>query len=379
MMTSAATTPATTSASRTTPRIIDVDVHHQITDWQAIADHAPEGLRHRIARPGGPPLARHGFLAVGDAFGTAPRSPVVDGRQPHPAADPAWVAEHYLGARGVDLAILTGCEFRLSAQPNPDMAAALATGINNWTLATWVRPFSCFKGSILVAPQDPAQAVAEIDRLGDDPGMVQVLIGSGSEAPLGRRQYHPIYAACVRHGLPLALHIGGEGAGAAPPATAAGHPSTYFEWYGSLPQSYMAHIMSLVTEGVFERFPTLHVVLHEAGIAWLPHVMWRFDKNWKAQRGETPWVKEPPSRTILRHFATTLYPLEDGFSQEQIGQMLAMIEGERTLLFGSAFPDWRYGDPFAQVEELPEAFRAPVLAGSALGLYGTRLLAPNQP
>jgi predicted TIM-barrel fold metal-dependent hydrolase len=254
------------------------------------------------------------------------------------------------------------------------MAATLATGLNNWTLERWVRPFGCFKGSILIAPQDPAQAVAEIDRLAGDPGMVQALMGSSTESPLGRRQYHPIYEACARHALPLALHIGGEGTGSTPPSTAVGHPSTYFEWYGSLPQVYMAHIMSMVTEGVFERFPTLKVILCDGGLLWLPHVMWRFDKNWKAQRGETPWVKEPPSQYILRHFYTTLYPLEAAQSPEALAQTLEMVEAERTLLFGSGYPDWRYGDPFAQVEELPEALRPNVLAGSALAVYGERLL-----
>ena len=39
----------------------------------------------------------------------------------------------------------------------------------------------------------------------------------------------------------------------------------------------MAHIMSMVTEGVFEKFPTLKVVLYEGGIFWLPHIMWRFN------------------------------------------------------------------------------------------------------
>jgi predicted TIM-barrel fold metal-dependent hydrolase len=359
------------------PRVVDVDLHHQIPDWKAVAPYAPAGLRHRVARPGGPPLARHGFQMVGAPFGTAPL-PAGAGTPPHPATDPAWVAEHYLKARGVDLAILTGSQFSLSAQPNPDMAATFATGLNDWTLATWVRPFDCFKGSILVAPQDAELAVAEIDRLGDDPGMVQVLIGSGAESPLGRRQYHPIYAACVRHNLPLALHCGGEGAGSTPPATAVGHPSTYFEWYGSLPQSYMAHITSMITEGVFERFPTLKVILYESGLFWFPHLMWRFDKNWKAQRGETPWVKEPPSQYMLRHFYLSLYPLEAAPGPAELEQTLAMIEGERRLLFGSSYPEWRYGDPFDQVAELPAPLRPAVLAGNALAIYGERLLASHR-
>ena len=217
------------------------------------------------------------------------------------------------------------------------------------------------------------QAVLEIDRLANDPGMVQVLMGSASESPLGRRQYHPIYEACVRHNLPLALHLGGEGAGMSPPSTAVGHPSTYFEWYGSIPQNYMAHIMSMVTEGVFERFPTLKVLLYEGGVLWLPHIMWRFDKNWKAQRSETPWVKERPSTYILRHFYSASYPLET-MSKTELEPVLEMIEAEHTLLFSSNYPNWLFGDPFAMVADLPEALQQRVMVKNALDLYGDRLL-----
>lgn len=367
--------PARARVSRdpATLRAIDVDLHHQIVDWSAVAEYAPAGLRWRVGRRGGPPLARHGFKKVGAGFGTAPIPPS-NGGAAHPAADPRWVKERYLDARGVDVAILTGSLLSLGVQPGADLAAALAQSVNDWTLETWVRPFDCFKGSILVAPQDPIQAVEEIDRIGDDPGMVQVLLSSASEAPLGRRACHPIYEACVRHGLPVALHIGGEGAGNSPAATPVGHPSTYFEWYGALPQSYMAHIMSMVTEGVFEQFPTLKVVLYEGGIFWLPHVMWRFDKNWKAQRSETPWVKRPPHEYILEHFYSTTYPLEAAPKPEYLHQTLSMIQGERTLLFSSNYPNWEYGDPFEMIQDIPSAMRRRVLVENALAVYGDRLL-----
>ncbi len=350
---------------------IDVDLHHQIADWSAIAPFAPAGMRHRFTRTSGPPLARHGFRHVG-----AMES---NGGEPAPSAhDPNEVKERYLERRGVDVAILTGSLFTLGVQPNADLAAAVAGAVNDWTLATWVRPLDCFKGSILVAPQDPIRAAAEIDRLGNDPGMVQVLMGSASESPFGRRAYHPIYEACVRHDLPLALHIGGEGAGMSPPATAVGHPATTFEWYGALPQSYMAHLMSMVTEGVFERFPSLRVVLYEGGIFWLPHVMWRFDKNWKAQRSETPWVKEPPSAYIRRHVFSTTYPLEAAPNAAYLHQMIEMIDGKRTLLFSSGYPDSPYGDPFEMLADLPAAITRRVMVENALAVYGERLLAANR-
>jgi predicted TIM-barrel fold metal-dependent hydrolase len=372
-----ATVPTESPVARRDPthlRAIDVDLHHQVVDWNAVGQYAPAGLRWRIARRGGPPLARHGFWKVGASFGDAPLPPKVNDRQPHPSGDPRWVKEHYLDPRGVDLAILTGSLLSLGVQPSMDLAAAVARGVNDWTLDTWIRPFDCYKGSILVAQQDPAAAVAEIDRLGEDPGMVQVLMCSAGETPLGRRAYHPIYEACARHNLPLALHLGGEGTGTSSPATAVGHPSTYFEWYGALPQSYMAHIMSMVTEGVFERLPSLKVVLYEGGIFWLPHVMWRFDKNWKAQRSETPWVVHPPSRYILDHFYSTTYPLEAAPDPKYLHQTLDMVQAERTLLFSSNYPNWEYGDPFEMIRDIPEAMRRRVLVENALAVYGDRLL-----
>lgn len=364
------TAPAPAPARRdpTSLRAIDVDLHPPLPDWAVLAPYAPAGLRHRLTRQGGPPLARHSFTPVGARYGSAP---VPAAGQP---ADAAWVKAEYLDRRGVDLAILSAATTSLSAQPNADLAAALATALNDWVLDAWVRPYSCFKGSILVAPQDPAQAVAEIDRLAGEPGMVQVILGSGTETPLGRRAYHPIYAACARHNLPLALHCGGEGAGLTPPATAVGHPSTYLEWYASLPQTYMAHLVSLVTEGVFARYPTLKVVLYEGGILWLPHLLWRFDKNWKAQRAETPWVTAPPSATLLAHCALTTYPLEAFPTPTALHQALALIAAERTLLFASNYPAWTVGDPFAMVADVPEPLRRRVLVENALALYGDRLL-----
>jgi predicted TIM-barrel fold metal-dependent hydrolase len=287
------------------------------------------------------------------------------------------VRAEYLEPRGVDRAVLTGSLLSLGVQPGPDLSAALARGVNDWTLETWVRPHDCYKGSILVAQQDPAQAAAEIDRLGQDPGMVQVLMCSASEAPLGRRAYHPIYAACARHGLPLALHIGGEGAGISARPTGAGHPATYFEWYASLPQSYMAHIVSMVSEGVFEKFPTLKVVLYEGGVGWLPHLLWRFDKNWRAEHASVPWLRRPPSGYIVEHVYSTTYPLEK-LDPTHTDQILGMVHADGRLLFSSNYPNWEYGDPFEMIEQVPDEIRRRVLVENALALYGDRLLAPNR-
>ena len=63
------------------------------------------------------------------------------------------------------------------------------------------------RASIHIAPADPQQAAAEIDRLGDHPGVAQVMMPAGSLHPFGNRIYHPIYEACERNGLPMCVPL----------------------------------------------------------------------------------------------------------------------------------------------------------------------------
>ncbi len=317
------------------------------------------GLQHRMKLERERSLARHGFRKVGSTA--------------RPATDPDKVVE-VLEQRGVDRAVLVGNVFSLGVQPNFDLAAALARGINEATYEIWLRGRDRLRGSILVAQQDPDQAVDEIDRWGDNPAFVQVLMCSASESPFGRRAFHPIYEACVRHNLPIALHIGGEGAGISSPSTPVGHPNTFVEWYSALPQAYMAHLMSMVTEGVFERFPTLKVVLLEGGIAWLPHVTWRLTKNFKAVRAETPWLTKLPAEYIAEHFYLSTYPLEELPGERALERVLGMENLANRVIFSTGYPYEEYGDTFEMVAGLPEGLKRKVMVENALSLYGDRLL-----
>jgi predicted TIM-barrel fold metal-dependent hydrolase len=88
-------------------------------------------------------------------------------------------------------------------------------------------------------------------------------------------------------------------------------------------------------------------------------------------------VRERPSAYILRHVYSTTYPLELAPDAMALHQVLEMVQAERTLLFSGGYPDWDHGDPFAMLDDLPEAIRPRVMAENALAVFGERLLAPN--
>src|SRR3712207_9196923 len=74
--------------------------------------------------------------------------------------------------------------------------------------------------------------------------------------------------------------------------------------------TFASQVTNIVSEGVFDQWPSLRVALLEAGWTWLPAHMWRFDKEWKNLRRLVPWVKRPPSEYIREPIRLTVQPLD---------------------------------------------------------------------
>ena len=159
--------------------------------------------------------------------------------------------------------------------------------------------------------------------------------------PAGNRRYWPIYEAAERHGLPVAMHVFGAGGH---PYTGAGWPSFYIEEGAGHSTSCQTVVTSLVIEGVFERFPTLKVVIVEGGFGWLPALTWRLDKLFERMRGEVPHLKRRPSEYIREHIWVTTQPMEEPDDRRQLLDMMEWIGWDR-LLFATDYPHWDFDDP----------------------------------
>ena len=354
--------------SETAVGLVDTDVHQALPN---LLPYLPRQWRDRWAATG---------LGTGTGYtnprGVLRRDVTPPGGGP-PASDPLFLLSDHLDRYGIDYAVLTG-PFVLPLGTDPDYLNAIACAVNDATVDGWLGVSPRFRGSILVNADDPPAAVAEIRRLGGRADMVQVLMASTTRQPCGQRPYHPLYEAAAEHGLPVALHPGAEGVGLAAPPTPVGYPSRYLEWHNMLPLTAMAQLNSLVCEGVFEKFPTLRVVLVEGGLSWLPQLMWRMDKNFKALRDTVPWLTRLPSDYVREHVRLTTQPVEEPDRPEYLAQVLTMMDAARTVMFSSDYPHWDNDNPRLLFRRLDPDVRARIMGGTAAELYGLSAPPPSE-
>ncbi|WNR46039.1 amidohydrolase family protein [Paenibacillus roseipurpureus] len=346
-------------------KVIDCDVHNALTSPLELVPYLPEPFATR--------LRETGMMAVPNGW-YSPAGPYRKDAIPPsggaPGSDPDFVYEHLVKPYNMAYAMLLGDRImNICNHPDADYASALASAYNNWMIDKWLGTYKEFKGALVVAPQDPHAAAREIDRLGGHPDIVQVMMGTGARMGYGQRFYHPIYEAAQRQGLPIILHPGAEGSGVSNAPTAAGYPSSYLEWHTSLSQNYMAHLLSLICEGVFAKYPGLKVVLAEGGIGWLPHLMWRLDKNYKALRAQVPWLTRMPSEYVRDHCFLTTQPIEEPADAKHLAYMFEMIDAENILLFSSDYPHWDFDAPPQILRKLSEEAREKIFYRNAKVLY----------
>ncbi|SFL56352.1 Predicted metal-dependent hydrolase, TIM-barrel fold [Paenibacillus sp. 1_12] len=287
-----------------------------------------------------------------------------------PATDPDFLREQLINAYDEAHAILLPRAF-CNLLPDPDFATAVAAAYNDWLADTWLGKYNgdgVFKGSITIAHQDPLAAAKEIERWAGHPHFVQVMTDSGARAPFGQRQYNPIYEACNKHNLPLAIHPGTDGMGINVQASP-GYPTHYIEWHTSISLAFQSHLISFLTEGVFEKFPQFRVVLVEGGVSWLPALLWRLNAEYKALRSEVPWVTKRPSEYVRDHVRITSQPLERPDDDKQLLQILEMMDAEHILMFASDYPHWDFDSPKFAFPKLPEQLRQRIYYENAKQFY----------
>ena len=323
---------------------IDCDIHPFVPNTRALFPYMPEQWRemsevrgiddlHSINYPDNTPLTVR-----------------PDWRPPsgRPGTDAATVARRALDPFGSDIGILN-CLYGVQTLFSEDLAYAYVRAVNDWVRAEFLDREPRFRASIVVSLENIEMAVAEIERCAADRRFVQVLLLAGTARPLGRRNFWPLYEAAVKHDLAIGIHAGSE---LRNPPTALGWPSYYLEDYVANAQTFQYQLTSLFTEGAFNRFPTLKLVMLESGWTWVPALLWRIAKYWGGLRMEIPWADRSPAEIVRDQVRFSLTPTDTPPSPAQLGRLIEHIGSDEVLLFSTDYPHAQ----FAGTDVFPAGF-----------------------
>lgn len=354
--------PAVERGQRLDHPIIDVDVHEAFTSVTDLIPYLSEPYRSLVARGWKPPAPPYAKWGAGGG-GRADARPASGGP---PGSDLGLMREQLLDAYPIERAILTGYFYPAAMEDmQVEFASALASAYNDFQIDQWLARDERLLGSIQIASQDPVAAAREIDRLGTHPQMIQVVLAMTTRA-FGDPYYFPIFEAAQRQDLRVATHQTTFVQGAC------GMGRYYIERHMLIPQSTMSQVVSFVCNGVFDRFPDLRFVALEGGFTWLPHLLWRMDREYKSLRQEIPWVKKRPSEYIVGDgrmtFATQ--PTEDLSADEWL-KVHELIGNDDLILFATDYPHFDFDSPVRSLPaRLPDGLKRRILYDNARAFYG---------
>jgi len=360
----------TPGIERTKPKrpypVIDCDVHPMMNSPKQLAPYLSAAWRERLnIGEYDHPTRRvpHGWFFPGQRDGNRVDSFPEKGNA---GSDQALVVKQVFGDHGIGYAVLmSGQTLFLGGIANADLAATVTSAYNDWMVNEWLTYDKRFLGSIAVAPQDPLRAAAEIRRLAGHPQMVQVFVAT-PERRIGNPRYDPIWQAADEVGLPVTWHPGGG----PPGGGIAGPPNSYIEGFASLTFTAQAQFISVITEGVFEKFPKMKFAIVEGGIAWVLSAIWRIRRAWLANRDELPYMKRSPEDYLREHIRISTQPMEEPEGDpSDIYQALKILDCERWLMYASDYPHWDFDNPEVALRGFPAEVEKKIMYDNPKAFY----------
>jgi predicted TIM-barrel fold metal-dependent hydrolase len=150
---------------------------------------------------------------------------------------------------------------------------------------------------------------------------------------LGQPQFDPIYAAAQELGVPIGFHATAQ--------VAVGN-TRFHKYLGvhmtSHPFEQMLSIVSIISNGVLDRFPKLKVAFLEAGVGFLPYWMERFDEKYLKRKSEMEPLKLLPSEYIK---INRCYFTCEG--EESALPLVIEQFGDECMMYASDYPHWDTG------------------------------------
>jgi uncharacterized protein len=288
-----------------------------------------------------------------------------------PGGDPQAMLQA-MDREGIDVSIV----FRTMASHliavdglDPKLSAAVCRGFNNWLGDFCDKDRTRLKPAALIPLHDTTLAVEEARRAVRDLGAVALIL---SNHPVDGRPWYdthwdPVWAEAERLGVPITFHgiqmayqehLGRRFMDNFALAHAAGHPI-----------ELMLALGSLLTGGVFARYPGLRAAFLEGSCSWVPWWLWVLDERVeKFGDDERFALTMPPSEYFRRHCWVSVEP------DEALAAQTFATLGDDNIVISSDWPhdDSAYPhavDEFLAIEGVSAESKRKVLWDNCARLY----------
>jgi predicted TIM-barrel fold metal-dependent hydrolase len=249
------------------------------------------------------------------------------------------------------------------ATPDVDLHLAMVRAYNDW-ISEYVEHAPDRFGGLAMLPNRGAEsAAAEVERVWDRPGVRGFVMGC---YPNGTLEVEPeddaAWRALADAGITLSLHVSLQQA----MPTSHRSPLPGYGRFFDAPN----RIVQMIFAGMFDRFPTLDLVVAEVDCGWVPYFKEQIDNNWERLRSTSAYtLAAMPSEYVERHVHFTY--ITDTVAVRHRDEI-----GVERMLWSSDYPhisaDWPHSWRTIEgsMAGVPDAERELILAGNAMRLYG---------
>ena len=256
---------------------------------------------------------------------------------------------HDMDAAGIDKQLL------LLTSPGVQVfdaatAVAVAASSNDQAAEVVRRHPDRFAALAAIAPQDPQAGAGELERSVKRLGLKGAVINSHTRGEfLNDRKFWPIFEAAEALGVPVYLHPNTPPRDMIGPFLERGLEGAI---YGFAVECGM-HLLTLITSGVFDRFPKLRLVVGHLGEG-APFWMFRFDFMHRAQVQARRYAcLKPLERKVSEYLRENVFFTTSGMAWEPAILFTRSVVGADHVLYAMDYPYQYVPEEVAAMEALP--------------------------
>jgi len=254
----------------------------------------------------------------------------------------------------------------MSSIRDPQLLAAGCRAINDWAIE-FQRFSDRYVPTATIPLLDAESAVAEIERAsGEGFQAAYFSVAPPIKDDWNREMWEPVWAALDETGLVCAFHIGTE------PHDATTFHGAYFGGPGGALMNYVETtyggqraVTKLIAAGVFDRHPSLKVMVSEGGATWGPFLADRLDE---AYRQHSSAVRPSLSRLPSEYLYENVYA---SFQHDRSAVAANWAMGWKNVCWGSDYPhiEGTYGHTQKTLHELFDDVDADTRERITLGAF----------